>query len=84
MAACRQSAVMVWGQVLSKAWRGAMYEMHVGTAATGSGLVWHVVARQDSAALCGQPLRTDDVAETDRHCLSCMTVFQDRLQRVTE
>ncbi|MET9962444.1 hypothetical protein ABZ128_25845 [Streptomyces sp. NPDC006326] len=58
-----------------------MYEMHVGEAVTGSGLVWHVVARDHSATLCGQPLRPGGNAETDRHCLPCMAAFQESMQR---
>ncbi|WP_228980277.1 hypothetical protein [Streptomyces sp. DH12] len=60
-----------------------MYEMHIGTAATDSDLVWHVVAQHQSAALCGQPLG-DQGAETDRHCLSCMTMFQELMRRPGE
>jgi hypothetical protein len=54
-----------------------MYEMHVGAAATGTGLVWHVVAPGHSATLCGQSVRREESSDTDRHCLPCMTRFQD-------
>ncbi|MEU3634464.1 hypothetical protein [Streptomyces fradiae] len=57
-----------------------MYEMRVGTAATGTGLVWHVVGKDRSSALCGQPLR-EVGDETDRHCLSCMSAFQELMQQ---
>ncbi|MCP9956674.1 MULTISPECIES: hypothetical protein [Streptomyces] len=56
-----------------------MYEMRIGTAATGSGLVWHVVGHDRSSALCGQPLREED-DETDLHCLSCMSMFQELMR----
>ncbi|MFB9388420.1 hypothetical protein ACFPM3_06105 [Streptomyces coeruleoprunus] len=59
-----------------------MYEMHIGTAATGTGLVWHVVAHDRASALCGQPLHEEE-AETDRHCLHCMTMFQELMRRTT-
>ncbi|MFG3497545.1 hypothetical protein [Streptomyces sp. NPDC047886] len=58
--------------------------MRVGATATGSDPVWHVVAQDDSATLCGQPLGADDAAETDRHCVSCMAAFQDRMRNVTD
>lgn len=54
-----------------------MYEMQVGEAATGPGLVWHVVARDRRATLCGRPLQPGGNAETDHHCVPCMTAFQD-------
>lgn len=58
-----------------------MYEMHVGEAVTGSGLVWHVVAHDHAATLCGQPLGPRGTAETDRHCLPCMAAFQESMRQ---
>ncbi|URM89152.1 hypothetical protein LUW75_03040 [Streptomyces sp. MRC013] len=57
-----------------------MYEMRIGTAATGSGLVWHVVGRDRSSALCGQSLR-EECDETDLHCLPCMSRFQELMRQ---
>ncbi|MFD0266357.1 hypothetical protein ACFVGY_07155 [Streptomyces sp. NPDC127106] len=54
-----------------------MYEMHLGEAATGQDPVWHVVARDRSATLCGRPLLPAGYTETDAHCVPCMTAFRD-------
>ncbi|MFF3975999.1 hypothetical protein [Streptomyces sp. NPDC001828] len=59
-----------------------MYEMHVGTAVTGTRRVWHVVAHDQRATLCGQPLDPDENTQTDHHCLPCMTAFQRLMQAV--
>lgn len=53
-----------------------MYEMHVGTAVNGNRPVWHVVVQHQRTTLCGQPLEADENAQTDHHCLPCMTAFQ--------
>ncbi|MFE3183342.1 hypothetical protein ACFXKR_21085 [Streptomyces violascens] len=57
-----------------------MYEMHVGISVSGAGQVWHVVAQGQRATLCGQPLDLDGGAQTDHHCLACMTAFQHLMQ----
>ncbi|GAA1581779.1 MULTISPECIES: hypothetical protein [Streptomyces] len=53
-----------------------MYEMHLGEATSGPGPVWHVVARDRSATLCGRPLVPAGGRDTDRHCLPCMSAFR--------
>ncbi|MET9882071.1 hypothetical protein ABZZ20_02740 [Streptomyces sp. NPDC006430] len=60
-----------------------MYEMQIGEAAAGSGPVWHVVARDHRATLCGRPLQPGGNAETDRHCAPCMTAFQYVMQQAS-
>ncbi|WP_406110467.1 hypothetical protein OG698_46730 [Streptomyces sp. NBC_01003] len=60
-----------------------MHEMWVGVDAAGGGLVWHVLAADTAATLCGQRRQREGVAghdSTDRHCLECMTAFQDIFQ----
>ncbi|MET9887771.1 hypothetical protein ABZZ20_32470 [Streptomyces sp. NPDC006430] len=57
-----------------------MYEMHVGTAATGTGLVWHVVAHDRPETLCGLPLQPSHTTDTEQHCLPCITEFQRLIQ----
>ncbi|MBT2406479.1 MULTISPECIES: hypothetical protein [unclassified Streptomyces] len=57
-----------------------MYEMRIGVAHTGTGLVWHVVAHDRPGSLCGQPLEPGEHGETDRHCLPCMATFQRSMQ----
>lgn len=58
-----------------------MYEMCVGPQAGSSDLVWHVVARHTRSSLCGVELSAagPGPADTDRHCASCMTHFQQLL-----
>ncbi|WP_326778275.1 hypothetical protein [Streptomyces sp. NBC_01445] len=60
-----------------------MHEMWVGVDAAGGGLVWHVLAADTATTLCGQRKQREGVAghdSTDRHCLECMTAFQDIFQ----
>ncbi|MFF1355224.1 hypothetical protein [Streptomyces sp. NPDC058297] len=60
-----------------------MHEMWVGVDAAGGGLVWHVLSADTAATLCGQRRQREGVAgqdSTDRHCLECMTAFQDIFQ----
>ncbi|MFG2334158.1 hypothetical protein ACGFMM_31775 [Streptomyces sp. NPDC048604] len=63
-----------------------MYEMHVGTAPPDGTLVWHIAAKDRATALCGESLRHEHSADrdsTDRHCVPCMSSFQELLdQRV--
>ncbi|WP_371673540.1 hypothetical protein OG985_41280 [Streptomyces sp. NBC_00289] len=58
-----------------------MYEMCVGPQTGSAELVWHVVARQGAGSLCGIELSAPvpGAAETNRHCLPCMTRFQQLL-----
>ncbi|MDJ0384779.1 hypothetical protein [Streptomyces sp. G-G2] len=57
-----------------------MYEMQVGEAVTGTGLVWHVVAHDRLATLCGRPLQPARSPVTDHHCLPCMASFQELMR----
>ncbi|MFF8942130.1 MULTISPECIES: hypothetical protein [unclassified Streptomyces] len=55
-----------------------MYEMCVGPEKTGAALVWHVVAKQAHATLCGQRFaeRLDaSHGERTAHCSLCMAAF---------
>ncbi|PZT70263.1 hypothetical protein DN402_32515 [Streptomyces sp. SW4] len=56
-----------------------MYEMCVGPEVPGGALVWHVMAKQATATLCGQKL-SEPIAATDgeraRHCPDCMASFE--------
>ncbi|MFI8825036.1 hypothetical protein [Streptomyces sp. NPDC053431] len=61
-----------------------MYEMHVGAAAPGSGLVWHIVAPGDGTTLCGQALNREGPADTDLHCTPCMVRFQSLIEHSTQ
>ncbi|MFB6678347.1 hypothetical protein ACFCWG_39230 [Streptomyces sp. NPDC056390] len=60
-----------------------MHEMWVGVDAASGGLVWHVLTTDTATTLCGQPRQHEGGAghaSTDRHCLECMTSFQDIMQ----
>ncbi|GGY70057.1 hypothetical protein GCM10010385_19790 [Streptomyces geysiriensis] len=56
-----------------------MYEMCVGPEKAGGALVWHVMAKQAAATLCGEKLRERIEAsdgERARHCPDCMASFE--------
>ncbi|MZE46932.1 hypothetical protein B9W64_34285 [Streptomyces sp. CS159] len=62
-----------------QAGRPIMYEMCVGPEKAGGALVWHVLAKQAAATLCGQQLRERREAsdgERARHCPDCMASFE--------
>ncbi|MCW7940729.1 hypothetical protein AAW14_01485 [Streptomyces hygroscopicus] len=62
-----------------------MYEMCVGPEGPGEALVWHVMAKQATATLCGQQLaeRIEAAgAERAGHCSRCMASFA-KLMKVT-
>lgn len=55
-----------------------MYEMCVGPEKSGEALVWHVMAKQTSATLCGQRLAERleaSRAQRAGHCSLCMAAF---------
>ncbi len=55
-----------------------MYEMCVGPEGPGEALVWHVMAKQATATLCGQQLAERieaSGAEGAGHCPLCMASF---------
>jgi hypothetical protein len=57
-----------------------MYEMCVGPEKPGGALVWHVMAKQAAATLCGQRLAARieaSRAERARHCPDCMASFAE-------
>lgn len=63
-----------------------MYEMRPVPNKPGTTVIWHVAAKQASAALCGQELGDDaDPAQADqaRHCASCMAFFARLVTTVT-
>ncbi|MBW5484256.1 hypothetical protein [Streptomyces bambusae] len=52
-----------------------MYEMRAGPA--GTGISWHVKAKDAATALCGQPLHDAAPAvDPDEHCGLCMASFE--------
>ncbi|QIP68839.1 hypothetical protein EZV63_02300 [Streptomyces sp. VN1] len=62
-----------------QAGRPNMYEMCVGPEKTSGALVWHVLAKQAAATLCGQQLRERiEASDGDRarHCPDCMASFE--------
>ncbi|MEU7405503.1 hypothetical protein, partial [Streptomyces sp. NPDC044948] len=53
----------------------------MGPEKAGGALVWHVLAKQAAATLCGQQLRERMEAsdgERARHCPDCMASFEKR------
>lgn len=61
-----------------------MYEMHVGIAPPDGTLVWHIAAKDRATALCGQTLHkepSNDRDNTDRHCVPCMSSFQELIDQ---
>lgn len=62
-----------------------MYEMCVGPETETGALVWHVMERHQGNSLCGVDMAglpavgRSAGTETDRHCLPCMTRFQECL-----
>ncbi|MET9959534.1 hypothetical protein ABZ128_10710 [Streptomyces sp. NPDC006326] len=59
-----------------------MYVMCAGLALDNAGrLVWHVMAKNDTITLCGQPAPADDGGgEAGRNCATCMARVREKMQ----